>query len=221
MTNKRADGLAPVIAIDGGAGTGKGTARAGVAKALGFLELDSGVLYRATGWECRRKGVSLPADCKMVVEELNIVVEGSRIYLNGVDETANIRSDECGQLASQVGAMKEVREGLLDFQLRMRKHPGLVADGRDQGLIFENSCRFFLTADAEERARRRVKQLEELGLPHVFEDVLRGIRERDKTDRTRSTSPLMPHPKAKVIDTTKLSPDEVVATILREFRVTG
>jgi cytidylate kinase len=219
MRTQTARGLAPVVAIDGGSATGKGTTRKLVAEALlGFHQLDSGVLYRATGLLCKEKGIVRSSECGQVARTLNIMFEGDTVFLDGVDVTRRLRTNECGQLASTVARMQEVRDGLLDFQLKARKWPGLVADGRDQGLIFAGSCRFFLTTDPEERARRKVKESTALGQPIDFDTALHDIQTRDARDRSCSIVPLKPHPEAMVIDTTNKTPTEVVFLILQRYQ---
>jgi cytidylate kinase len=208
----------PVIAIDGGAGTGKGTTRSMVAKALGFHELDSGVLYRAVGLVCKLKGISDKINCGKEAANLEISIEGERIFINNEDMTSRLRSDECGKLASEMGQIPEVRAGLRQLQLNKRRPPGLVADGRDQGIIFDTPFRFFLQADPEERARRRVLQFEKMNIHADHETILAEILRRDDADKNRSIVPLIPHPEATIIDTTHLTPNEVVSIIVEAYR---
>lgn len=207
----------PVIAIDGGAGTGKGTARTRVAKTLGFHELDSGILYRAVGLVCKIKKITNHTDCATEAANLKVSVEGERIFINNEDLTSRLRSDECGRLASDVGQILEVRENLRALQFSMLKPPGLVADGRDQGIIFDTPFRFFLKAEPGERARRRVLQFERMNIHADFDQILAEILRRDEADRTRSIVPLKPHPEAMIIDTTHMSIDEVSSTIIDAY----
>lgn len=209
--------LAPVITIDGLAATGKGSVRSLVAHKLKFQESDSGVLYRALGFVCHTSGIP-QADWAKTASDLKIVVKGQNIFLDGVDRTVEVRSSECDRLASLIAQDLNVRQALLDFQLRMRRMPGLVADGRDQGFIYSTPFRFFLMADVRIKAERRVRQLQEMNQPADFEKVLVAMIERDRLDTSRSVAPTVPHPKARMIDTTNLSVSEVVQKIVRIYR---
>jgi cytidylate kinase len=219
LSEVKQDTTVPVIAIDGGAGTGTSTVRNIVAIQLSFHELDSGALYRAVGWGCRRQGISID-EVPAIVEyasTLNLSFRGLRVILNGDDCTSYIRSEEAGELAKVVAQIRGVREALMKFQLNMRRLPGLVADGRDMGEIFITPHRYFLTADLEEKARRRAKQLLAAGEEVDYEQVLEKIKARDHADETRLVSPLRRHPEAIVIDTTKLSPQKVAWMILQGY----
>jgi len=230
----RQDLSVPVIAIDGGAGVGKGATRRILAKNLGFHSLDSGVLYRALGLICHRKGIlsvdsndsgtstfSVRSVAEVVseVKGLDIRVDSDKVMLDGRDETKAIRGDMVGKLARAISPIAEVRKALVGTQLSMRRSPGLIADGRDQGLIFDTPYRYFLTCDAGVRARRRVKEFENLGLPGDFKEILKEIRERDLADETREVRPLEPHPRALTIDTSNLTADEVANLIVCDYRL--
>ncbi len=213
----------PVIAIDGPSGSGKGTISRAVARALGWHFLDSGALYRAVGVAALRSGTDL-ADSKALVEltgKAGIRFEDRLddeplILLGGADISAAIRSEEAGMAASKVAAQPDVRAALLARQRGFRQPPGLVADGRDMGTVVfpDAQLKVFLTASAGERARRRHKQLSEKGIDAMLPVLLREIEERDLRDRTRSVAPLVPAGDARIIDSTSLSIDEVVATVL-------
>lgn len=207
----------PVIAIDGGAGTGKGTARSVIAHHLGFHSLDSGVLYRALGLMCHRTNLTTIPQMVEAALALDIQVDGERVLLCGKDETATVRGDEAGKLASNIGSISEVRQALLDFQLQMRKAPGLVSDGRDQGEVFDTPFRYFFVCDAEVRARRRVVQFERMNMPAEYDLILEEIRRRDIADETRIVQPLKPHPTALVIDTSHLTIEQMAETILTDY----
>jgi cytidylate kinase len=194
----------PVINIDGGAGTGKGTVRAIVAQRLGFHELDSGVLYRAVALRSLRNGIKITETKQLegIASSLDLKMTGEQVIFDGTDETTIIRSDEIGRLASVVAQIPEIRMALRRFQLGMRKLPGLVADGRDQGEIFDNSYRFFLETSPERRAERRVKQFEARQQQKAdYDATLAEIVRRDEVDMNRKISPLKPHPLAWRIDT--------------------
>ncbi len=208
------DTSVPVVTIDGGAGVGKGTARKGVAKALGYHGLDSGVLYRAVAYQCHIKGITETPGIVAEALQLKISMIDDGVFLNDRDETRNIRSNTTGRLASLVAPIPEVREALRALQWKMRRKPGLVADGRDQGFLFFNAHRFFLTASLEVQAERDLKRIRESGGDTSYESVLEEIKRRDELDRTRKSNPLRAHPCAIIIDTTYLTPEKVVERIL-------
>lgn len=207
-----------VITIDGGAGTGKGTARREVALALGFHQLDSGVPYRAVGWLGNRLNLmDNERALALLAEDLELRMDGDTIFLADKDLTAQIRSDEAAAFASRVAKMQLVRDALLDLQLCMRKAPGLVADGRDQGLIFNTPFRFFFITSPEIRAKRRVLEFQGRGQTADYEGILAGILERDEQDQRRTVNPLAPHPEAVIIDTSYITVAEVANRVIDEY----
>lgn len=209
----------PVIAIDGGAGTGKGTTRILVAKELGFNSLDSGALYRLVTLAGIRQKASHEVDLAKIAVNLDVVFDGEKVFLDDEDVTLEIRLPEIDALVSNVSKMPLVRSGLLQFQDSMRKCPGLVADGRDMCLIYEDTpYKFFLVTDPRERARRRVLQFKERKVTIDEDTVLREILTRDEADRTRKVNPLVPHKDALIIDNTRIPKEEVARIILEKFR---
>lgn len=208
----------PVVTIDGPSGVGKGTIAKLLAKQLGWHFLDSGVLYRATGYASQKAGYSPGAveQIAALARTLPIHFANDKIYLGKEDITATVRWEEVGNLASKVGAHLPVRHALDELQRSFAKAPGLVADGRDMGTeIFpEAQYKFFLTASAQVRAERRFKQLQALGNHGNIADLLAEIEERDHRDKTRAARPLRPAEDAVVIDTSNLTIEEVFNTVM-------
>ncbi|MEO1595143.1 MAG: (d)CMP kinase [Pseudomonadota bacterium] len=214
---------APVITVDGPSGSGKGTVSRVLADVLGWHLLDSGALYRLTALSAAQKGVADDdvAALATVAQALSVVFgtddQGNeRVLLDGEDVSTAIRTESCGERASIIAALPAVREALVDRQRAFAQAPGLVADGRDMGTrIFPDSgLKVFLTASAEERADRRYKQLKEKGIDVNVATLLRDIEQRDRRDQSRQAAPLKPADDAVVIDSTSMSVDAVVDTVL-------
>ena len=215
-----ADNSAPVITVDGPGGSGKGTVTQMLARKLGWHLLDSGALYRLTALAAVRQGVALNDEEGLVKVAAGLDVafeptpegEPVRVILAGQDVTADIRTESAGDNASKVAVMQSVRDALLQRQRDFRQAPGLVADGRDMGtVVFPDApVKIFLTASAEERARRRYSQLKGAGVDVNIDALLEEIRVRDERDMNRSAAPLKPADDAQVIDSTGLSIEEVL-----------
>ena len=217
----KALGASPIITIDGPGGAGKGTISALLACRLGWNLLDSGAMYRVTALAATKKSVDFSdiAAITAVASSLDVVFEpcdgGVSVLLAGADVSADIRTEACGELASRVATIGTVREALLARQRAFQGAVGLVADGRDMGTVVFPAAelKIYLTASAEERAKRRHKQLIDKGISVSLSRLLGDIVERDKRDMTREVAPLQPADDAVLVDTTTLSIDEVVTLV--------
>ncbi len=214
----------PVIAIDGPSGSGKGTIAEMVANRLGFILLDSGALYRILGIAAHKANLELDNHNQVANLARTLEIEfcnagTGTVLLNGEDVSKDIRTELGSSLASQVGLIPAAREALYERQLRFRKSPGLVADGRDMGTVIfpDATLKIFLTAVVSERAQRRYKQLIDKGIDATLPDLLRDLNERDRRDTERPVSPLKPAEDAVILDSTELSIEEVVEQILKLF----
>ncbi|MDF2445542.1 MAG: cmk [Moraxellaceae bacterium] len=217
---------APVVAIDGPSGSGKGTIAHRLASLLGFHVLDSGSLYRLLALAAQHHGVGLDNEAALQVLAGHLDVQFRQgpdgdavIILEGEDVATEIRSEEMGKAASLVAALPAVRAALLQRQHEFREEPGLVADGRDMGTVVfpDASLKIFLTATAEARAERRYRQLLEKGFSASLPALVDDIRARDERDINRPIAPLKPADDAIVLDSTRLGIDEVMARVLREI----
>ncbi|EHH0751119.1 TPA: (d)CMP kinase [Vibrio vulnificus] len=213
----------PVVTVDGPSGAGKGTLCMLLSKKLGFQLLDSGAIYRVLALAAIHHGVDTESEDALVPLathlDVQFVAEGDlvKVILEGEDVSQELRKEETGMAASKVAALPRVREALLRRQRAFEAAPGLVADGRDMGtVVFPNAkAKIFLDASAEERAHRRLKQLQDKGLDVRFDDLLSEIQERDDRDRNRPVAPLRPAEDALVLDSTSMSIDEVVEKALQ------
>lgn len=221
------DPSAPVLAIDGPSGSGKGTISRAVAGQLGWHYLDSGALYRGVGVAAGWNDIDLadPAALVRCTFDTRIAFSDTpggepRVLINDVDATDELRTETAGAAASAIAAIPEVRSALKERQRAFRQQPGLVADGRDMGTVIFPDARWkvFLTASAEERAERRYKQLIGKGVSVTLDGLLREILARDARDANRPVAPLRPADDAVRIDTTGVGIDEVVARVLAVVR---
>ncbi|WP_159123989.1 (d)CMP kinase [Acinetobacter variabilis] len=209
-----------IITIDGPSGSGKGTLAAKLAAHYHFHLLDSGALYRLLGLSLHHHNLldeldTKLAECVQIATNLDIqfvsTESGVQVWLNGEDVSQTIRTERVGEYASKVAAIPELRTALIARQHAFAQAPGLVADGRDMATsIFpEAQAKIYLTASAESRAQRRVKQLQGMGLDVKINDILANIEARDKRDMERTVAPLKPAADAYIIDSSDLNIDEV------------
>ncbi|SMF36777.1 cytidylate kinase [Alteromonadaceae bacterium Bs31] len=220
----------PLITIDGPSGSGKGTISRLVAGEVGYALLDSGAIYRLAALACIQERVDTENETSVaaLAEQLDIRFdfsgESTTAFLNEIDVSRSIRDEQTGMMASKIAAYPAVRAALLNRQRQFRRAPGLVADGRDMGTVVfpDAQLKIFLTASAQERAVRRVKQLQLAGLEQIDEQqILADIQARDERDSNRAAAPLVPADDAIVLDSTSLSISEVYETVMREFKQRG
>ena len=211
---------APVIAIDGPSASGKGAVASRVAEALGFHYLESGALYRLVALRALQTGTDREEPLAAIAASMPVVFQAGKIILDKQDVTEDVRSEACGNKASEVARLPSVRQALLKRQRAFRQPPGLVADGRDMGTIVfpDAALKIFLTASPEVRAERRYKQLIDKGIPANLRSLSRDLAERDERDRKRSVAPLVPAPDSQVLDSSALSIDQVVERVLGWWR---
>ena len=218
-----------VITIDGPSGSGKGTIGRQLAQRLDWHYLDSGALYRLVALAALRRNLDFGDAAALAATAANLDVRftpaaaGDRVYLDGADVSSELRTERAGDAASKVAAVPEVRAALLKRQRDFAVAPGLVADGRDMGtVVFPDALlKVVLTASAEARAMRRHKQLKEKGIDVSLPDLSWDIAQRDARDANRTVAPFKPAPDAHVVDSTSLTPEEVVAHILNRLEGVG
>lgn len=213
----------PVITIDGPSGAGKGTVSRLVAEQLGWQLLDSGAIYRVLAVAILHHNIEINEEEPLIPIAAHLDVQfeitpdgNSKVILEGEDVSNSIRTEEVGALASKVAAFPRVREALLRRQRAFKLAPGLVADGRDMGTVvfIDAPVKVFLTASAEERARRRFEQLKAKGFDVKIGRLLDDIRQRDERDQNREVAPLVPAEGALIIDSTDVSIKDVVSKVL-------
>lgn len=225
LAGRRAESVAPVIAIDGPTASGKGTVAQRVAQALGWHYLDSGALYRIAALGALRAMVALDDGDALaaLARALEPRFDADRILLDGEDVTDLIRAEAVGDAASRIAAQPRLRSALVDLQRAARRSPGLVADGRDMGTVIFPDARLkvFLTASASSRAERRYKQLIEKGFSAKLDDLLRDLEARDARDMQRASAPLKPAEGALVVDSTELSIEQTVRAVIDAYRRRG
>ena len=206
-----------VIAIDGPAGSGKGTVTELLAKDLNFTKIDTGAMYRAITWEVIQKKVSLEdiEKIKEILCDSKIEFQKESVFLNQREITNEIRTKEVSNLVSQVSHIPEVRNAMVELQRKMGKNANVIMEGRDIGTnVFPNAeVKIYLDASPEERARRRYEQNLEKGISTTYEEVLENVKFRDYNDKTSNVGPLKIAEDAVIVDSTDLTIEEVVETI--------
>ncbi len=222
----RGDAPRPIIAIDGPSGAGKSTAAALVAERTAFLHLDTGAMYRAVTLAAIRAGLAAPGSPpredvlgRLALRsgfEVQRAGRRQRVLLDGEDVTGELRRPDVEALVPLVAGLPSVRRALVPWQRRMAEGGGVVADGRDMGTaVFPDApFKFFVTADLDERARRRCRELARRGVEASLDEVRRALAERDALDSDRPVAPLVRQPEAVLVDTTGLSAEEVARRIL-------
>ncbi len=211
-----------VVTIDGPAAAGKSTTARAVAARLGFVYIDTGALYRALALKVLDEGVSPddPDAVETALDGTELDLSGSpdtpHVRLDGREVTEQIRTPEVSEMASRLAAQRAVRARLVDVQRDLAAHGPLIGEGRDLGTVVfpDAEVKIYLDADAESRARRRYRELQERGIPVPFEDVLAELERRDRRDRERADSPLAVPPDAQVMDTTGMDVEEQIRGVM-------
>lgn len=212
-----------IVAIDGPAGSGKGTVTREISKRMGLVNLDTGATYRCVALACLKNGVSLQEQDKIVelIDDLDIEFEyvdnSIRVLLNGEDVSSEIRSVPVSKIVSQVSSIVPVRLKMVDLQRKMAEGKDVIMEGRDIGTyVFPNAdVKIYLDADVEERAKRRFKQNQEKGIESSYEEILANIKIRDENDRNKEIGSLKVADDAIIVDSTKLSIDEMTDEVER------
>ena len=216
--------LMPVITVDGPSGSGKGTVCRLLADKLGWDVLDSGAIYRVLSLAALHHQIALDNEEALVPLAANLDVQflvdsqtnAGKVILEGEDVTSTIRNEEVGAAASKVAALPRVREALLRRQRAFKTERGLIADGRDMGtVVFQDApLKIYLTASAQERARRRYVELNERGLDVTLSGLLQDIQARDERVMNRTVAPLVPADDAIEIDTSELNAQQVFDKVI-------
>ena len=213
------------IAIDGPAGAGKSTIAKRVAKELSFIYVDTGAMYRAMALYFLRKGIlpdetkKIEAACEEIRVSITYVNGEQQVWLNGENVSKEIRKEEVGNMASKTSVNSKVREKLVALQRELASRENVVMDGRDIGtqVLPDATAKIYLTASAEERARRRFLELQEKGMPANMEAIEADIIARDQRDMTREISPLRQAEDAVLVDASQMTIEEVTNAVIREF----
>lgn len=214
------------IAVDGPSGAGKSSISKAIAARLGLVYVDTGALYRTVGYYARSQGLSTEGAAAVadMLSDIRVEVRYTdgvqHVYLNGEDLGDRIRENEISLYAAAVGKVPAVREFLLDTQKRIAAENSVIMDGRDIGTVIlpRAQVKIFLTASNEARARRRVAELAEKGMPASYETVLSDMQRRDEEDRTRAVAPAVQAPDALLFDNSELTFEESVESMIELIR---
>ena len=209
-----------IVAIDGPAGAGKGTITKLVGEKLGLINIDTGATFRCVALNMIQEQIDIQEEDKIkeMLDKINIKMEhNGKIFLNGEDVTRRIRENDVNNFVSPVSVLPIVRNKLLEVQRSIAEGKNVIMEGRDIGtVVFPNAdVKIYLDATAEERAKRRVLQNQEKGIESSYEEVLEGIKDRDKRDSTRKIAPLKKAEDAIYVDSTNLSIEQVVEKIIQ------
>jgi len=211
-----------IVAIDGPSGVGKSTLSRRLAEHLGYVNIDTGAMYRSVALATRRAGLAADDEnglaqlCERLVIDFQRTPEGLRVLLDGEDVSEEIRAPEVSLLTARVAAIPAVREAMVSQQRRLGAAGGVVLEGRDIGTVVfpDAEIKVFLQASSEERGRRRYLELRAKGLEVDLEQTVREVEERDRADMNRSVAPLVQAPDAVLVDTTELDIEGVFARLL-------
>lgn len=210
----------PVVTIDGPAGAGKSSAARALARRLGFRLIDTGAMYRALAWAVREAGLAPVegAALSAVIARTRVELDDDRVFVNGRDVTAEIRSPEIGELTSTLSALRPVREALTPLQRTLAAAGGAVLEGRDTGSVVcpDAEVKFYLDADPEARARRRREELAARGIARDLAAVRDEVARRDRQDSERALAPTVRPAGAVLIDSTHLDAEAVVQRLIDE-----
>jgi len=216
--------MIPVLTIDGPSGVGKGTVANIMAQELNWNLLDSGAIYRAFALAASQRNIQIDNidELLKLALDLDLRFESDpsnnhlSVYLDNIEVSSELRTEKTAELASKFAMIGPLRESLLLRQQKFKQLPGLVADGRDMGTVVFKDALFkvFLIANVEERAQRRLKQLQDKGIAGILSQTLEEVQKRDERDASRKHSPLKPSKDALVIDTSNLTINEVVAKVM-------
>ncbi len=215
-----------VIAVDGPSGAGKSTISRAFSKRLGYLEIDTGAMYRAMAWLARESALDLDnyqaLELFCIDAEVKLKLDNgiTRVLANGLDITGEIRTPEISMLTSRISAYAPVRKAMMTLQRRMGEKGGVVLDGRDIGTVVfpDAELKFFLSASAEERGRRRFLELQAKGINTTLADTISEVMQRDIQDSGRELAPLRPAEDAIPIDSTGLTIEQVIAIMEHHYQ---
>ncbi len=217
--------MAFIVAIDGPAGSGKGTITKLVGEKLGLINIDTGAMYRCVTVYMLRNNIKLneKEKVKKMLKEINIEFKSEKVYLNQEDVTNEIRKTEVNNLVSQVSHLIEIRENITNLSRKVADGKEVIMEGRDIGTnVFPNAdVKIYLDASPEERANRRLKQNQEKGIESSYQEILENIKFRDNNDKSSNVAPLKQAEDAIYIDSTNMTIEEVVNKVIDVIKKKG